>query len=303
MQPMKTKLDRSKYPYNQAGLSGFYIDENQELFKISIMDITDFDLQKKITSNRNDYFKIEFIRKNSRLQYANISFELTKNPVILTSPLFPSPWELINPEQKVYVCLFTKEFFSSFEYIFDSPIFNQFDKTIFELNDQDAMIFEKSIDHIMEIYNSNYVYKVDYLRAQVLNLIHATQMSKLTLEEKKDDSDVYPLSRITNLFLDLLNQQFLIDLPDQQIKLKHPTEYANALCIHINHLNKELKKVTGKTTTQLINERIVQEAAVLLKNPHFSISDIAWCFRFKESNHFSTFIKQNCGVRPKDLRK
>jgi AraC family transcriptional activator of pobA len=250
-----------------------------------------------------NFFKIEFIRKNSSIQYANISFELTKNPVILTSPLFPSPWELINQEQKVYVYLFTKEFFSSFEYIFDSPIFNQFDKAVFELSDKDAVIFEQSIDHIMDIYNSNYLYKVDYLKAQVVNLIHATQMSRLFLEKKDNHSDVYPLSRITHLFLDLLNQQFLIDLPNQQIKLKHPTEYADTLCIHINHLNKELKKVTGKTTTQLINERIVQEAAILLKNPHFSISDIAWCFRFKESNHFSTFIKQNCGMRPKDLRK
>jgi AraC-like DNA-binding protein len=292
---MNTKPDSSKHLYNESELSGSHNHENQERFRISIIDIADFDLQEKIIPNRNDYFKIEFIRKNSKILRANISFTFTKNSEIFINPLLP--------KQKGYICLFTKDFFSSFEYIFDSPIFNQHSTAIFELNDEDAVIFEKSIVNLIEIYESDYLYKIDYLRAQVVNLIHASQMNKLLPDEKKNEQfHIYPSGRITNLFFDLLSKQFLIDLPHQQIKLKHPTEYADALCIHTNHLNKKLKKVTGKTTTQLINESIVQQATILLKNHNFLVSDIAWCFRFKESNHFSTFIKQNCGVRPKDLR-
>lgn len=72
--------------------------------------------------------------------------------------------------------------------------------------------------------------------------------------------------------------------------------------MHVNHLNKALKETTGKTTSQIISERIVQEAMILLKQTNWNINEIAWCLGFEELSHFINFFKKNVQVSPKNYR-
>jgi AraC-like DNA-binding protein len=88
----------------------------------------------------------------------------------------------------------------------------------------------------------------------------------------------------------------------QQVKFRSPTEFASQLAVHVNHLNRALKEVTGKTTSQLIAERIVQEARALLKHTDWNISEIAWCLGFEELPHFINFFKKNAQITPKSFR-
>ena len=45
----------------------------------------------------------------------------------------------------------------------------------------------------------------------------------------------------------------------QKIQLKTPNDFAKTLGVHINHLNKVLKETTTRSTTEIINGRIVEE--------------------------------------------
>src|SRR5690606_31974142 len=109
--------------------------------------------------------------------------------------------------------------------------------------------------------------------------------------------------RITSLFLELLERQFPIENTHQHIRLRTSGQYANQLNIHVNHLNRTLKEVTGKTTSSIIAERISQEAKILLSHTNWNISEIAQSLGYDEAPHFSNFFKKHTTLSPLQFRK
>jgi AraC-like DNA-binding protein len=59
------------------------------------------------------------------------------------------------------------------------------------------------------------------------------------------------------------------------------------------YLIKSIEVTTRKTPKQIINERILQEADVLLKNSNWSISEIAFALGFTTVTHFNNFLKKH----------
>src|SRR5690606_10702081 len=109
--------------------------------------------------------------------------------------------------------------------------------------------------------------------------------------------------RIVSLFMELLGRQYPIESPQQRIQLDTPKDFADHMSIHTNHLNRSLKMITGKTTSQLISERLVMEAKSLLKNTNWNISEIAYALGFEESSHFTNAFKKFVQITPKAFRE
>ncbi len=109
-------------------------------------------------------------------------------------------------------------------------------------------------------------------------------------------------SRITSLFIELLERQFPIDSPENILKLKSPTDFAQNLSVHVNHLNRAVKEVTGKTTTTHIADRIVKEAKALLVHTDWNVSEIAYSLGFEYPTYFNNFFKKHTELSPKSLR-
>uniref|UniRef100_UPI003D7F334F helix-turn-helix domain-containing protein n=1 Tax=Pedobacter sp. TaxID=1411316 RepID=UPI003D7F334F len=108
--------------------------------------------------------------------------------------------------------------------------------------------------------------------------------------------------RVSSLFIELLERQFPIESPHQKLHLRTAKDYANRLAIHVNHLNKVLKENTGRTTTEIIATRIVQEAKTHLKQTDWNISEIAYSLGFEEVSHFSAFFKKQTTLTPLSIR-
>jgi AraC-like DNA-binding protein len=64
-----------------------------------------------------------------------------------------------------------------------------------------------------------------------------------------------------------------------------------------------LKDFTGKTTSEIISSRIVQEAKILLKETTWNVSEIAYSLGFEEVAHFSNFFKKQVNLSPLSYRK
>jgi AraC family transcriptional regulator, transcriptional activator of pobA len=81
------------------------------------------------------------------------------------------------------------------------------------------------------------------------------------------------------------------------------TEYADLLAISPNHLNKCIKITTGQSAQDLLNEMILLEAKVLLKQTDMQISEIA--YKLSQQNHsdFSRFFKLKTGLTPKEYKQ
>jgi len=102
--------------------------------------------------------------------------------------------------------------------------------------------------------------------------------------------------------LELLERQFPIDDNHQAVNLRSASDYANQLNVHVNHLNRAVKETTLKTTSQVIAERILKEAKILLKHSAWSVSEIAFALGFAEVTHINNFFKKHIQISPLKFR-
>ncbi len=109
--------------------------------------------------------------------------------------------------------------------------------------------------------------------------------------------------RVTSLFIELLERQFPIETQYQKPELRTASDYANRLSVHVNYLNKALKESTGKTTTEIISQRVLQEAKILLRHTNWNVSEVAWSLNFEEVAHFSNFFRKHTGLSPNAFRR
>jgi AraC family transcriptional regulator, transcriptional activator of pobA len=87
-----------------------------------------------------------------------------------------------------------------------------------------------------------------------------------------------------------------------QLKLKSASNFAHQLSVHTNHLNRAVKEITGKNTTEHISARILIEANQLLIHTDWPVAEIAYCLRFEYSAYFDIFFKKSTGITPKEAR-
>lgn len=108
--------------------------------------------------------------------------------------------------------------------------------------------------------------------------------------------------RITSRFLELLDRQFPIASQDQPPAFRSAHDYAQRLFIHVNHLNRSVKSVTGRPTSAHIAEKIIAEANTLLLSTDWHIGEIAYSLGFSYPAHFNNFYKKKMGISPSAFR-
>ncbi len=79
--------------------------------------------------------------------------------------------------------------------------------------------------------------------------------------------------------------------------------YANKMCITPEKLTGLLKKTYGRTANVLIDEAIMTEAKVFLRNPNLSIQEISEMLSFADQSTFGKFFKRHSGLSPANYRK
>ncbi len=85
----------------------------------------------------------------------------------------------------------------------------------------------------------------------------------------------------------------------------HCTVESYAGCLHVSadHLRAVVKKHTGRTAREFIDERMVLEARRLLVHTDLSIGEVAWHLQFGEPTHFTRFFKRQTGRTPLEFRR
>lgn len=250
---------------------------------------------------RRDFYKIMLIKGGGTVYFANKKKEVKKQALTFSNPMIPYKWEDLHKMTGGAYCIFDRYFFHQFGDIEKYPLFQPASQHVLELDDEQCREVEAIYERMFKAIESNYPYKYDLLRNLVFDLIHfAMQLEPVSYNS--------PLGRnapqhITGLFLDLLERHFPIDESHPRILLRTPSDFARQLHIHVNNLNRVLKQTTGKTTSQIIAERIAQEARILLIHSPWTIKEIAWALGFKEAAHFSNFFKKITGLTPLEFRK
>ncbi len=79
--------------------------------------------------------------------------------------------------------------------------------------------------------------------------------------------------------------------------------YANALHVTPGHLNDVVKRMTGKTVSSLIQERVLLEAKRLLAHSDHSIKEVAYALGFDDPSYFTRFFRERVGDAPGVFRE
>jgi AraC family transcriptional regulator, transcriptional activator of pobA len=108
--------------------------------------------------------------------------------------------------------------------------------------------------------------------------------------------------RITALFFAQLDQQFPITSTGRPMETKTAQGFAKRLFVHVNHLNRSIKAVTGRPTSAHIAERLLAEAQNLLQYTDWNINEIAGVLGFEYPAHFNNFYKNRTGTTPTAFR-
>jgi AraC family transcriptional activator of pobA len=78
--------------------------------------------------------------------------------------------------------------------------------------------------------------------------------------------------------------------------------YADALFVSPKHLTETIKEVTGRTSGEWIEEAVILEAKVLLRNHEISIAQVAENIHFPDQSSFGKYFKKHTGLSPSDYR-
>lgn len=79
--------------------------------------------------------------------------------------------------------------------------------------------------------------------------------------------------------------------------------YCNQLGVSSNALTATLKRFYGKTARNIIDDLLVTEAKVALRNPELSIQDVSDKLCFSDQSAFGKFFKRCCGMSPMLFRR
>lgn len=254
------------------------------------------------TYSRKDFYKICLTTGKSVIHYADRSFEAEGTVLFFGNPHIPYSWETLSTSYAGYTCLFSEEFVKLAERaasLQQSPLFKIGGTPILTINDQQREFLTAIFQRMIEEQQTNYVYKDDLIRNYINLILH--EAMKLQPSENFDQHK-NASSRITAVFLELLERQFPIEGPDKPLQLKTAQEYAQQLALHINYLNRAVKEVTGKPTTAHIAERIISEAKALLQHTNWNIADIAYALGFEYPSYFNNYFKRMTGTNPSSLR-
>ena len=250
--------------------------------------------------DRRAFYKISLLRGRSRVEYADQAVDIGHAALWFATSRTPYRWLPYDPAQTGYFCIFTDDFLlptNGGKILQQLPVFQPGTCPVLPLTDPDyaaiAAVFQKMTQEIA----SGYAYKYDLLRAYLLELIYLGQKLQPTMAPAPSAA-----GRLAARFTDLLERQFPLATPQQTLRLRTATDYANQLTVHVNHLNKVLKDATGLTTTALIAHRVAQEARLLLKQTTWTVSEIAESLGFADVAHFCHFFKRQTGQVPGAFR-
>lgn len=251
---------------------------------------------------RRDYYKVCIVTGKSNMHYANRSIGWDDTAIFFANPHIPYAFERLADNHSGYSCLFTEDFLRTgdrSESLQESPLFKIGADAVFKLDEEQRLYTESIFKRMLDEQGSDYIYKNDLVRNYINLLIHeALKMQPADHYFKHKNAS----ERIAALFLELLERQFPIESTEHPLRIRTAQDFAQNLSVHVNHLNRSVKEITGKPTTAHIADRIISEARALLQHTDWNIAEIAYALGFEYPSYFNNFFKRLTGTVPKALR-
>ncbi|WP_276496249.1 helix-turn-helix domain-containing protein [Pontibacter litorisediminis] len=246
--------------------------------------------------HKHTFYIILFITQGSGTHTIDFKkYEVKPNMFFFMVPGQVHSW-VLSEDADGFVVFFTPEFYLkefSHKKLFDYPFFNPLlNHPVLTVSEEETHGLALTFQALQKEYAGN-----ELMRNQMLSrhldilLISLTrlQQTKGTKAEVKGGE----LSLLQN-FEDLVEQHYKAHLP--------VTFYAEQLHVTTRHLKEICKGALGKTTNELVQDRLSLEAQRLLVHSELTASQIAAELGYFDAAYFFRFFKKHTGLTPEQFR-
>lgn len=274
--------------------------ENESLsFGISRMEDVHEKLNGKTDDpHRHNFFTILLIkhaRGKHKIDFN--SYELGPNTIFFLSP--GQVHQVIEEEKSFgYSIVFSHQFLAQnnipISFIDNLNLFNDFGETPpIPLGDEEIAKLTEYAEEMISLNQSDVLLKYDAIGSLVKLLL--IRSNNLCSVKRVDLAHIETGNSVLRKFKTLINQKYA--------NWHGTKEYADALNITPDHLNRVVKSLTGKTAKEHIQSRIVTAAKRLIYFTSLSNKEIGFELGFSEPANFSAFFKKCTGISPSKFKE
>ncbi|WP_418264838.1 AraC family transcriptional regulator [Flavobacterium faecale] len=244
--------------------------------------------------HRHNFYLLAFFTKGSGIHEIDFDrFDVQPGSVFMLQPGQMHHWSLSEDvdgyvvfySQEMYNLYFGEKNLAAFPFYFSNATQPEI------LLSQEEM---KGLLPFFEIILKESVSSELFKKDKILNLLDIIHIELA----RKYQEIVVPESHSYNTklkqFSQLLEKNFTVE--------KSAAFYADALHITLKHLNRICNEMVSKTTSELINERVVLEAKRMLMDKNLLIHEVAANLGYDDNSYFVRFFKKNTGMTPKEFR-
>lgn len=246
---------------------------------------------------RTNYFGVGIcISGKAELKADLETYAVEPGCMITMSPQIIKQWHYMSEDFETLTVFFTKSFITTRNNIDPDkfPFFENAARHCFPVADADAKNIIASLRSVELRYGTSHIYRHEILISLINVLLYETaslyesQNTLLTASQNRSQL-------LAAAFKKLVNAHFS---GERNLKF-----YAEKLFVSPKHLTEILKQVSGKTAGEWIDEAVILEAKVLLRNPALSIAQIADMLQFADQSTFGRFFKNLAGQSPLSYRQ
>ncbi|MGS2739144.1 AraC family transcriptional regulator [Sinomicrobium sp. M5D2P17] len=273
--------------------------DSRMIFRIRTMeDIYEENFGKADEPHRHDYYIIVLVKKGN----GKHSIDFTEYPLSDKQVYFISPGQVHQIVEKEksngYVITFSTRFMTENQidscFIDDINLFKDYGEAPpLLLAEQQLQQLSAYCEQMMEWSNRNMKFRSQGIGSLLrLFLISCNNLCSLHGENPQQ------LHAGGILFRDYKQ---LVEVHFTEWHLV--SQYADALHVTPDHLNRTVKSLIGKTAKEYLQSRITIAARRMLYFSGQPQKEIAYALGFSEPAHFSSFFKKCTGMSPSDFRK
>lgn len=246
--------------------------------------------------HRHDFYATIFFDKGHGIHSIDFkTYEVTPGALFFMSPGQMHHWEL-SPDADGWVFFHSRTFYESRfldERLSDYPFFSLVAGTdMLMLDTAQRAVFSNRCREMYDCQLSSEVFRRHFVLSQIsLVYIEAAELARV--ENSSPASSVY--LDLFRRFTGFLEADFKIE--------KSPEYYAGRLSVTSKHLNRVLQTLVGKTTSEVISDRVILEAKRVLLHSWESLGNIALKLGYEDYAYFSKLFRKKTGVTPMEFRK
>jgi AraC family transcriptional regulator, transcriptional activator of pobA len=278
------------FPEQSLQSPGFALKRMEDIFRLSG--------GAPDSPHRHNYYTIIFIEQGEGSHFIDFTEYKVENRTIF----FIQPGQMhqliLTQEPIGWVITFTEEFLIANsipdKMINDIYLFNDYGQSPpLPIHENTMPVYQSIITQMNHFATALESYTMEAVGALVkLFLIQSN--NNCSLHKSNNPQLIETGNHILRAFKQLLNQKYAHE--------HKVSEYADAMAVTSDYLNKTVKNLTGQSAKDHIQSKLIIEAKRSLLFSNISNKELAYALGFEESAHFNNFFKKITGQTPSEFR-